>query len=77
MLDEVAPTIGEVVCYRVGRYLDSLQGEPPAGLLKRVVAQAEQAAIAAVMEHVGGNQSLAAEYLGISRPTLISKLKVA
>lgn len=77
MLDEVAPTIGEAVRYRVGRYLDSLQGEPPAGLLKHVVAQAEQAAIAAVMKHVGGNQSLAAEYLGVSRPTLINKIKAA
>ncbi|MGR0114289.1 helix-turn-helix domain-containing protein [Ralstonia pseudosolanacearum] len=29
------------------------------------------------MEHVGGNQSLAAEYLGVSRPTLINKIKAA
>ena len=71
MLDELAPTIGETVRYRVQRTLDALQGDSMGSLLERVVAQAEQAAIDAVMAHVGGNQSLAAEHLGISRATLI------
>ncbi|AXW10440.1 helix-turn-helix domain-containing protein [Ralstonia pseudosolanacearum] len=77
MLDELAPTIGEAVRYRVQRTLDALQGDPMGSLLEGVVVQAEQAAINAVMAHVSGNQSLAAEHLGISRATLIRKLQAA
>lgn len=74
LFDFLAPTINEAVRYRVVRYLREMRGAPAGDLHRLVVTQAEQAAIAVVLEHTGGNQALAAEYLGISRPTLRSKL---
>lgn len=75
LFDFLAPTINETVRYRVGRYLQELHGAPAGDLHRLVVAQAEQATIAVVLEHTGGNQALAAEYLGISRPTLRNKVQ--
>jgi DNA-binding protein Fis len=39
------------------------------------MGQVERVLLDAVLGHAEGNQALAADYLGISRPTLIRKLK--
>lgn len=56
------------------RYFDMLDGEKPSGLYRMVIRQAEQALLSTVMRECGGNQSRAAEWLGISRGNLRNKL---
>ena len=51
-----------------------LDGEKPTGLYRMVIRQAEHALLASVMAECGGNQSRAAEWLGISRGNLRNKL---
>lgn len=58
----------------MGRYFEMLDGEKPSGLYRLVIRQAEQALLSMVMRECGGNQSRAAEWLGISRGNLRSKL---
>ena len=56
------------------RYFDMLDGEKPSGLYRMVIRQAEHALLDVVMRECGGNQSRAAEWLGISRGNLRNKL---
>lgn len=56
------------------RYFDMLDGEPPSGLYRLVIRQAEHALLRMVMQECNGNQSRAAEWLGISRGNLRAKL---
>lgn len=56
------------------RYFDMLDGEKPSGLYRMVIRQAEHALLGVVMRECGGNQSRAAEWLGISRGNLRNKL---
>lgn len=39
------------------------------------MAEVERELLTAILDHANGNQSLAADYLGISRPTLIRKMR--
>lgn len=56
-------------------YLDTLNGERPAGVYKLVVGEVEAALLKTIMEYAEHNQSHAAEYLGLNRGTLRKKLK--
>lgn len=56
------------------RYLASLNGHRPAELYKLVMGEVEKPLFKTVMEYAGGNQSQAAEILGINRGTLRKKL---
>jgi Fis family transcriptional regulator len=58
----------------LGRYFDMLDGETPSGLYRMVIRQAEHALLSTVMRECGGNQSRAAQWLGISRGNLRNKL---
>jgi len=58
----------------LGRYFEMLDGETPRELYRLVMGQVESALIAYVMEECRGNQSRAAQWLGISRGTLRGKL---
>lgn len=69
------PTIEATVRYRLGLYLDALDGASPRDVLSMVVKAIERPVIDMMLEHAGGNQALAAEYLGISRPTLRAKIR--
>jgi Fis family transcriptional regulator len=51
-----------------------LDGEKPSGLYRMVIRQTEHALLDTVMQECGGNQSRAAEWLGISRGNLRNKL---
>ena len=56
-------------------YLKSLNGHRPAELYQLVMGEVEKPLFRAVMDYTGGNQSQAAEILGINRGTLRKKLK--
>ncbi len=57
------------------RYFADLDGHDPAGLHALVMRQVEQPLLEMVMQTTGGNQTRAAEILGINRGTLRKKLK--
>jgi len=50
-------------------------GEPSVDGIMQSLEEVERSHILRVMEHAGGNQSMASRVLGISRSTLINKLK--
>lgn len=56
------------------RYFEMLGGQKPGELYKMVVGEVEQTLLDVVLRKTGGNQTRAAEYLGISRGTLRKKL---
>jgi Fis family transcriptional regulator len=56
-------------------YLDDLSGHQVNDLYHMVLGEVEPALLNVVMHHVDGNQSQAADMLGITRATLRKKLK--
>jgi Fis family transcriptional regulator len=58
----------------LARYFDQLDGTAPNDLYQLVLQQVEQPLFEATLRHTGGNQSKAAQLLGISRSTLRKKL---
>jgi Fis family transcriptional regulator len=56
-------------------YFHNLQGQAPSNLYKLVLQEVEAPLLEAVMNHTRGNQTRAAEMLGINRSTLRKKLK--
>ena len=57
------------------QYLNELNGENPGNIYDLVIQQVEEPLLKLIMQHVDGNQSKAAECLGINRGTLRKKLK--
>lgn len=58
------------------QYLEELDGHDCADLYALVMSEVEHPLLATVMQHAGGNQSHAAEILGINRSTLRKKLRL-
>jgi Fis family transcriptional regulator len=58
----------------LGAYFEKLNGHRPSGLYALVMREIEEPLFRAVMHYVGGNQSHAAQVLGINRGTLRRKL---
>ncbi|MGH8237545.1 MAG: DNA-binding transcriptional regulator Fis [Steroidobacteraceae bacterium] len=56
-------------------YFATLNGHKPAQLYDLVLREVEEPLFKAVLEYVAGNQSRAADVLGINRGTLRKKLK--
>ena len=56
-------------------YFDSLNGHAPVEFYQTVMEEVEQPLFRAVMSYTRGNQSRAADILGINRGTLRKKLK--
>lgn len=56
------------------RYFALLDGQAPHDLHRMVMSQVEKSLLRFVLDEVGNNQSKAAEYLGISRGTLRSRI---
>lgn len=56
-------------------YFEQMNGHATNGLYKTVLSEFEKPLFACVMEHYDGNQTKAAEVLGISRVTLRKKLQ--
>ena len=58
----------------LGQYFKDLDGELACGIHDMVVHCVEKPAIELVLQHAGGNQSRAADMLGINRNTLRKKM---
>jgi Fis family transcriptional regulator len=56
-------------------YFRKLDGDMPSNLYKMVIQEIEPPLLAIVLHHSRGNQTRAAEILGINRGTLRKKLK--
>lgn len=59
----------------IRRYLKDLNGHAPAELYGLVIGEVEQPLFRTVLDYTDGNQSQAAEILGINRATLRKKLR--
>ncbi|GAA5232487.1 Fis family transcriptional regulator [Verticiella sediminum] len=64
------------VCVRdqLDRYFRDLDGESTGCIWQMVISAVERPMLEAVLERAGGNQSRAAEMLGINRNTLRKKI---
>lgn len=63
------------VAEELARYFEALEGERPCDLHKMVIGETEHALLQFVLERTEGNQSRAAQLLGLNRGTLRKKLK--
>jgi len=59
----------------LARYFKDLDGTEPNDLYAMVIQEVEQPLLQRVLEYTAGNQSRAAEILGINRSTLRKKLR--
>ncbi len=66
--------ISDCVRRALERYFKDLDGEKPTGIYDMVLRNIERPMLEIVMKHAEGNQTLAAEILGINRNTLRRKL---
>ncbi|MBT8422453.1 MAG: DNA-binding transcriptional regulator Fis [Gammaproteobacteria bacterium] len=56
-------------------YFKNLNGHKPADIYRLVLGEVEPPLLRAVLEYTEGNQTLAADMLGLNRATLRKKLK--
>jgi Fis family transcriptional regulator len=56
-------------------YFQDLDGSNPNAIYEMIIAAVEKPMLEVVLERASGNQSLAADYLGINRNTLRKKLQ--
>lgn len=64
------PFLHEHITAALQEYFSKLDGEPARNIYNLVIDQVESALLAIVMKQVDGNQSRAAECLGLNRGTL-------
>jgi Fis family transcriptional regulator len=69
--NELASTVRKVM----RQYFKDLDGEKPSGIYDMVVAAVEKPMLEVVMFQAQGNQTRAAEMLGVNRNTLRKKLQ--
>ena len=67
-------TIEDCVRKSLEKYFRDLDGETPRHVYEMVMRTVEKPVLEIAMEHASGNQSQAAEILGINRNTLRKKL---
>jgi len=66
--------LGRCVTNALEQYFRDLDGERPAAIYDMVLKSVEKPMLELVLTRAGGNQTLAAEMLGINRNTLRKKL---
>ena len=66
--------IGRSVENSLEEYFRKLDGEPPHDIYDMVIGHVERALLASVLARANGNQTQAADMLGLNRGTLRSKL---
>ena len=76
--EEVQSTSGIQECVQesMETYFANLDGQGTNELYKMVISEVEQPLLRVVLKHTRGNQTRAAEILGINRGTLRKKLKM-
>jgi len=67
--------ISQSVRQAMERYFQDLDGETPAAIYDMVLACVEKPLLEVVLIHTQGNQTRAAELLGLNRNTLRKKMK--
>ncbi|GAB1719534.1 MAG: DNA-binding protein Fis [Nitrosospira sp.] len=67
--------IARCVRSAVEEYFNDLDGEKPHAIHEMVMCSVEKPLIEMLMQQAGGNQTRAAELLGINRNTLRNKIK--
>jgi Fis family transcriptional regulator, factor for inversion stimulation protein len=67
--------IARCVCKGIEDYFNDLDGEKPHAIYDMVISSVEKPLIELIMQRAGGNQTRAAELLGINRNTLRNKMK--
>jgi len=73
---KIEPPGGEISRQVSDSYFASLNGHAPGHLYDLVMREVEEPLFRAVLDYAEGNQSRAADILGINRGTLRKKLKV-
>ena len=66
--------IGRSVEHSLDEYFRRLDGEPPHGVYDMVIAHVERALLSSMLDRANGNQTQAADMLGMNRNTLRAKL---
>ncbi|MFA7282350.1 MAG: helix-turn-helix domain-containing protein [Sterolibacterium sp.] len=66
--------IADCVRRSLNRYFRDLDGQRPNPIYDMVLKNVEQSMLETVMHHAAGNQTVAADMLGINRNTLRRKL---
>lgn len=66
--------IGRSIERSLDEYFRKLDGEPPHGVYDMVIGHVERALLASMLERAQGNQTQAADMLGMNRNTLRAKL---
>jgi len=66
--------IGRSVERSLDEYFRKLDGEPPHCIYEMVIAHVERALLTSILDRSNGNQTHAAEMLGLNRNTLRAKL---
>lgn len=73
---KTSPTTLEACVHaQLDRYFEDLDGETAGGIWHMVISAVERPMLEAVLQRTGGNQSRAAEMLGINRNTLRKKIE--
>jgi Fis family transcriptional regulator len=67
--------IADSVRKSLDRYFKDLDGTKPRSIYDMVLKNVERPLLEAVLEHAEGNQTIAAEMLGINRNTLRKKIQ--
>lgn len=73
--EQLGQGLNNTIRSALSQYLDELGDENPGNVYDLVLQQVEAPLLELILQHVDGNQSRAAEYLGINRGTLRKKLK--
>ena len=66
--------IGRTVEKSLDEYFRRLDGETPHGIYDMVIGTVERSMLSTILHRAGGNQSHAADMLGLNRNTLRTKL---
>lgn len=73
--EQTAPCLRQYVRDVVRQYLKDMGSTPPDNLHQIIITEVEKPLIETVLEETAGNQSRAAEILGITRSTLRSRIR--
>lgn len=68
--------LGSMAQDALDRYFHTLNGHKPEALYDLVIGEVEKPLFRAVLDYTSGNQSMAADILGINRGTLRKKLRL-